>query len=102
MKYIKVEKFEDLVRLAATSISPVLFYIERESDILCFSIAPLSLAETILWYATLEEKELPEYALFNALDGSISFSDRPSTDAKSRNVKLIKIVQEDLLPENLI
>ena len=102
MRYAKLEKFEDLVRLASTSILPILFYVERESGILCFSIAPLSLEDTILWYATFEEKPVPEYALFNAVDGTISFSEKPSFDAKNRNIKLIKIVKEDLLPENLV
>ena len=86
MKYVKLEKFNDLVRLAATSILPVLFYVERQSDILCFSIAPLSLEDTILWYARFDEKPVPEYALFNAVDGTIV------TDGGSSILTLIVMV----------
>lgn len=102
MRYIQLKGLRDLAMLV-TSAAPigVVQHLSIKDGHLYFIIAG-TLREIFLYFVKLKEEIDGRYIVYNTLSGEISFNQRVRTDPYMNSIPILEIVNQDLLPKELV
>ena len=94
---IRVASLEDLLRSLVASPISIIYYTRIGGKHVYFSALP-TLGELMVHYVVLE-RELKPYVAYNSVTGEIVEMDKPTTDARLRQIPVVKVVSQNIIEE---
>jgi len=98
---IKLKSLEDLVKLACTLPTPVLYYLRTRSKKNVYFCYSISGGTIVLHYTELDKPIGKKYVAYSSFDGKLSFTDVPSVDARLHYIPIIEVESQSLVPEEV-
>jgi hypothetical protein len=103
MKYIRLEKLEDIIKMMSASMrSPPLHHKEARDDHLYFLPASLALGKAVIYFVKLKEKVEKKYIVLDMVHDTISFSDELSTKPSLKHFSVVEVTSENILPKDAV
>lgn len=99
--YVQLKRIEDLVRLAALSITPMVQHITLENKHVYFIQSVPLLGRPIVYFFEGKEKIDKNFIIYNRFNDGITYSDKLSTDGQSVSIPIIEIEKTNLFEELL-
>ena len=102
MRFIQLKSLKDLATLvsSAGTVGVVQHLPLREGHL--YFIVGGTLSEVFLYFVKLKEEIDGRYILYHTLSGEMGFSQRVRSDPNLNNIPIIDILNQDLLPMELV
>lgn len=102
MKFIQLKSLKDLATLVFSAATRgVVQHLPLREGHLYFIVGG-TLREVFLYFVKLREEIDGRYIIYNTLSGEMGFSPRVRTDPNLNSIPIIEIVNQDLLPKELM
>jgi len=98
---IRLKSLEDLVKIACTSSTAVIYYLRTRSKKNVYFCYTISGGTIILHYIELDRPIEKKYVAYSSFDGRLFFADKPSADARLHYIPVIEIESQSLVPEEV-
>lgn len=98
---IKLKSLEDLVKLACTSPSPILYYLKTRSKKNVYFCYSVSGGTVILHYTELDKPIGKKYIAYSSFEGKLFFTDELSVDARLHYIPIVEVENQSLVPEEV-
>lgn len=94
--YVQLKRIEDLVRLTALSITPMVQHITLEDKHIYFVQSVPLLGRPVIYFFEGKEKIDKNFIIYNRFNDEITYSDKLSTDGQSVSIPIIEIERTNL------
>jgi hypothetical protein len=94
--YVQLKRIEDLVRLAALSITPMVQHITLEGEHVYFVQSVPLLGRPVVYFLKERKKIDKNFIIYNRFNDEITYSDKLSTDGQSVSIPIIEIEKTNL------
>jgi len=99
MKYIKLGKFEDVVKMLVTSMRPPpLHHINTGKKHVYFIPASIGLGKSVIYFVETEESIDEKYIIYDTMQDKFSFSDKISTKPSLKYFVIVEVKEQNVLP----
>jgi len=97
--YIKFRRLEDLVKLVALSLTPIIQHVAINNKHVYFVQSVSLLGRPLIYFFDSDEEIGKKYIIYNKFKDEISFSDKLSTDGQSVSIPVLEVEKTNLLKE---
>ncbi len=102
MRFVRLRRFEDLVRFVVSSpMGGVIQHTEVGGRHVYFVIAGTA-SESFVYLVSLDSQIGKPYAVYNAVSGEIRLSDEAEIGPNISSVPIIEVEKQDIIPEEAL
>lgn len=103
IKYLQLEKMEDIIRMMSASMrSPPLHHKKVKDGHIYFLPASLALGKAVIYFVKVKEKVEKKYIVLDTIHDKISFSDELSTKPSLRHFSIVEVKAQNILPTDIL
>jgi len=97
LAYVKFKRLEDLVRLVALSLTPIIQHTTIKNKHVYFIQSVPLLGRPLIYFFESDDEIEKRYIIYNKFKDEISFSDKLSTDGQSVSIPILEVEKTNLL-----
>jgi hypothetical protein len=99
IKYIKLGKFEDVIKMLVTSMRPPpLHHFNTGKKHVYFIPASIGLGKSVIYFVEREEAIVEKYVVYDTMQDKFSFSDKIMTKPSLKYFVIVEVEEQNVLP----
>lgn len=103
IKYVKLESFDDLVKMMISSMRPPpLHHVEVKDKHVYFLPASLGFGKSVIYLVGMVEKVEKKYVVYDTIQDKFSFSDEIGTKPSLKHFVIVEVKDQNILPEGVL
>lgn len=103
IKYVQLRKFEDIVKMLATSMRPPpLHHTKAGEKHVYFIPASLGLGKSVIYFVEMEKEVEKKYVVYDTIQDKFSFSDEISTKPSLKHFVIVEVKAQNILPKEML